>query len=150
VSTPTRTTVPAQFAEFDQLEGLDPVNKATLVGTPFGITAVRFRTNDRSVVFAEAEIVSASGDLLGLSDSSTGIRDQLSAYLLNTLGIQPSGELPWTEVKLYVPRGLRVSVYDVEVNGQTRQAKTYYLTTRGRASEPAASGQATESRKRTR
>jgi hypothetical protein len=124
---------PQQFEGFDQIEGLDIADKAVLVGKPLGITAVRFRTNEREVVFAEAEVVTIDGDLCAISDSSTGVRDQLAKYLLDK-GHQPSGNTEWIDVMLYVPRGLRVSVYDVEVSGQVKKAKTYYLTTAGRRS----------------
>jgi hypothetical protein len=139
VSTPT----PELFQAFDQLEGLDIADKATLVAKPFGITAVRFRTNDREVVFAEAEVVTVDGELCAISDSSTGIKDQLTGYLLSKSLMTEGAGLPaeWVDVKLFVPRGLRVSVYDVQVGSQTKPAKTYYLTTSGRSKpepEPAA------------
>lgn len=125
--------LPEAFAGFDTIEGFDPIDKATLVGQPFGITGVRFRTNDRSVVFAEVEVVDANGAQYGLNDSSTGIRQQLSDYLA-AKGLPVSGNTEWQDVQLYVPRGLRVSEYEVQdERGRAKQAKTYYLTTAARA-----------------
>lgn len=118
--------VPAAFAEFDTLEGFNPIDKAELVGKPFGITGVRFRENERHVAFAEVEIITLDGEQLGFQDSSTGVRDQLAAYLAEKK-LAVSGD--WTDVKLYVPNGLRVSSYEVhDESGRAKQAKTYYLT----------------------
>jgi hypothetical protein len=123
--------VPIAFNGFDVIEGFDPIDKAELIGKPFGITAVRFRTNPSGVTYAEVELVNAAGESLALIDSSTGIRDQVAAYLTSKK-LPVGGETEWTDVRLFVPRGLRVSVYDVQADGETKQAKTYYLTTKAR------------------
>ena len=128
MSTPV---IPAAFQDFDVIEGFEPVDKAALVGVPFGITAVRFRTNERSVTYAEVELVTGDGEQQTMIDSSTGVRDQLAAYLHNK-GIAP-GNTDWQDIKLFVPNGLRVSEYEVQANGETKKAKTYYLTTKARA-----------------
>jgi hypothetical protein len=122
------------FAGFDVLEGFDPIDKAQLAGQPFGITGVRFRVNDSKVMFAEVEIVNAAGEPLAFIDSSTGVRDQLAKYLADVKKVDPLKNLGgWFDVQLYVPRGLRVSSYEVtDDKGHTKQAKTYYLTTQGR------------------
>jgi hypothetical protein len=123
---------PSVFDGFDVIEGFDPQDKASLVGVPFGITGVRFRKNDRDVVFAEIEAVDAHGEMISIQDSSSGIRDQLSRYLASQGQKAEVGEA-WADIKLFVPRGLRVSTYEVhDVAGKTKQAKTYYLTTEGR------------------
>lgn len=119
------------FEGFDIIEGFEPVDKAALVGVPFGITAVRFRTNERSVVYAEAELVTGDGVPQTMIDSSTGVRDQLAAYLY-AKGMPTGGNTEWAEVKLFAPKGLRCSAYDVQVDGDTKSAKTYYLTTKPR------------------
>ena len=129
----TSPAVPTAFQGFETIEGFDPIDKATLVGQPFGITGVRFRTNERQVVFAEVEIVTATGEQFGLNDSSTGIRQQLSDYMAGK-GLTVSGNTDWQDIKLFVPRGLRVSEYTVQdERGKDKTAKTYYLTTVGRA-----------------
>lgn len=114
------------FAGFDTIEGFNPIDKAELVGVPFGVTGVRFRENDRKVTFAELEIITADGEVLGFQDSSTGVRDQIRDYLVT---IKKTAGVEWVDLNLFVPAGLRVSAYDV-VNelGQTKKAKTYYLT----------------------
>lgn len=128
----TSPAVPTAFQGFDVIEGFDPIDKATLVGQPFGITGVRFRTNDRSVVFAELEVVDAAGEQFGLSDSSTGIKQQIAEYM-ESKGLSVSGNTDWQDVKLFVPRGLRVSEYEVNDGpAKGKKAKTYYLTTAGR------------------
>lgn len=125
------------FAGFDVLEGFDPIDKAALVGAPFGITAVRFRTNERKVTFAELEILTLQGERKGFQDSSTGVRDQMIKYL-DDKKIPNKGREDWVDIKLFVPNGLRVSEYDVEVAGHTTKAKTYYLTLQARERPAAA------------
>lgn len=121
------------FKDFDVLEGFDPVDKAQLVGQAFGITGVRYRVNDSKVVFAEVEIINMDGEQLAFQDSSTGVRDQLSGYLASKGHDVTQNLGTWFDCALYVPRGLRVSQYDVITDqGGTRKAKTYYLTTQGR------------------
>lgn len=122
---------PAGFEGFEVLEGFDPIDKAELVGKPFGITGVRFRQNERKVTFAELEIVTPGGERLGFQDSSTGVAAQITTYLTQKKITMADGE--WADIKLFVPRGLRVSSYDVvDANGKDKQAKTYYLTLEAR------------------
>lgn len=136
------------FAGFDVIEGFDPIDKATLTGKPFGITGVRFRVNDSKVMFAEVEIVDEAGETLAFIDSSTGVRDQLAKYLTDVKKVDPIKNLGgWFDVQLYVPRGLRVSSYEVtDDKNRTKQAKTYYLTTQGRQ-RPATQAPATSSKR---
>lgn len=132
MTTPKHAADP--FEGFDVIEGFDPIDKAELVGKPFGVTGVRFRTNERSIAFAEVEIVTADGEPAAFQDASTGVRDQLANYL-SSKGLAISPE--WADVRLFVPRGLRVSTYDVtDDRGRDKQAKTYYLTTMGRDRGP--------------
>ena len=126
------TPIPEAFQGFDVIEGFEPIDKAGLVGLPFGVTGVRFRENERKVTFAEVEIIDANGEQGAFQDASTGVREQLARYLTEK-GIPISSE--WTNIRLFIPRGLRVSEYDAPVDdsGKVRKAKTYYLTTQGRA-----------------
>jgi len=131
MATSTKPATPDMFAEFDVLEGFNPIDKATLIGKPFGITGVRFRENERHVKFAELEIVMLDGERLGFQDSSTGVAAQIAEYLTTKDIGAPLGE--WMDTKLFVPRGLRDSVYDViDANGRVKQAKTYYLSLEAR------------------
>lgn len=134
ISTSKNTQVNPNTPEgADVLDGFEPIDKAALVGKPFLATGVRFRKNERDIVFAEVEITQGEGaEPESLQDSSTGVRDQLSAYLVNK-GIKFEVGGDWVDIKLYAPRGLRVSEYGVrDAAGRTKQAKTYYLTTQGR------------------
>ena len=125
---------PSAFDGFDVLEGFDPIEKDKLVDQPFGITGVRFRQNEQKIVFAEVETINADGTQTSFQDASTGVRDQLIKYLTEQ-GIKdvPNGD--WHDIKLFVPRGLRVSRYEFvdKVTGKRNQASTFYLTTAGRA-----------------
>jgi hypothetical protein len=130
--------IPEGFEGFTTLEGLDQIDKAELVGKPFGIMAVRLRTNERDIMFAEVEVVTVDGETWVFSDSSTtGVRDQL-LKVLEAQGHEISADTDWYEVKLFVPSGLRVSAYEVEDHGKTKKAKTYYLTSGGRGTSATA------------
>lgn len=121
------------FDGFDVLEGFNPIDKAELVGKPFGITGVRYRRNERQVEFVEVEIITLDGEQLGFQDASTGVRDQVTKYLIDHKLAPSTDGTTWTDVKLYVPNGLRVSTYEVhDDNGRAKQAKTYYLTVQAR------------------
>lgn len=123
---------PTAFEGFEVLDGVDLHDKAEFVGKPFGITGVRFRENERKVVFAEVETVDEHGEAAAFADSSTGVRDQLLAYT-TAQGIKGTNKGEWIDAKLFVPRGLRVSEYTVRgEDGKEKRAKTYYLTTGGR------------------
>lgn len=119
------------FANADVIEGFDLRDKAEIVGVPFVITAVRFETNARNVHLAYMTAVTREGETFEFSDSSsTGVKAQITSYLLsrdenaNTNG--NTGQI--FDMKLLAPRGLRVSTYEVEVQGRKRAAKTYYLS----------------------
>lgn len=124
---------PDAFAGFDVIEGFDPIDKSQLVGKPFGITGVRFRKNERDIMFAEVETVDESGAQTAFQDASTGVRDQVIKYLQGQ-GVSDWNNGDWHDVKLFVPRGLRVSEFDWTdpSTGKSQPAKTYYLTTAGR------------------
>lgn len=134
-------SVPSAFDGFDQIEGFDPVDKEQLVGKPFGITGVRFRTNERNerdIVFAEVETINTNGEQAAFQDASTGVRDQLIKYLAEHTVTDYLNEGQWHDLKLFVPRGLRVSQYDWPdpATGKTKPVRTYYLTTAGRTRQP--------------
>lgn len=127
-------SVPSAFDGFDVIEGFDPIEKDQLIGEPFGITGVRFRQNEQKIVFAEVETVNADGEQAAFQDASTGVRDQLIKFLTDQ-GIKDWQNGEWHDIKLFVPRGLRVSKYEWrdKSDGKVKQAKTFYLTTAGRA-----------------
>lgn len=116
------------FAGFDDIEGFTPTDKATLVGVPFGITGVRFRTNDNDVMYAEVETVDSNGEFAGFQDSSkSGVRQQLADYLAKQEVKFDDGE--WHDVKIRVPNGLRASEYKATTgSGEIVDGITYYLT----------------------
>jgi hypothetical protein len=130
-------STPSAFDGWDVIEGFDPVEKDQLIDQPFGITGVRFRQNDQKIVFAEVETVSADGNQAAFQDASTGVRDQL-IKLLTERGVKDWANGEWHDIKLYVPRGLRVSKYEWvdKTDGKRKQAQTFYLTTAGRTHQP--------------
>lgn len=115
--------------------GADLRDKAELEGIEFKITGVRFEKNARGVEYAYVEAETRDGEEFDFNDSSTsGVKQQLITFL-EQKGINPdysTGEVH--EVNLLIPRGLRVSTYEVtDMRGKPKMAKTYYLTSGGRA-----------------
>lgn len=136
-------TQPKTWANADQLDGYDFVDKAELVGEPFRITSIEMYHNNTGILFANVQAEKRNGDPFAFNDSSTGVLAQLSDYLTKRLGLI-DGETP-TEgtvypVSLVAPRGLRVSVFGITKDSEpvsaddsraVRKARTYYLTTSG-------------------
>lgn len=125
--------------DVEYIQGADLVDKAELVDKPFLITGIRFEENARGIEYAYVEAEFEDGEEIDFNDSSTsGVKHQLMTYL-ESRGITPdleSGELH--EVRVAVPRGLRVSTYEVtDMRGKPKMAKTYYLTGGGRAARKA-------------
>ncbi|WP_333759248.1 hypothetical protein [Streptomyces sp. ISBFB 2968] len=121
--------------DVDFIEGADLVDKAELIGKAFLITGIRFERNARGVEYAYIEAEDEAGEEFDFNDSSTsGVKQQLVTYLesRHTPADFTTGEVH--DVKIAVPRGLRVSTYEVQdMRGKTKMAKTYYLTGGGRA-----------------
>lgn len=121
-------------SEAEVIGGADLYDKAELVGKEFIITGVTFTVNERNVEYVYVEAVTRDGKTVEFNDSSkAGVRGQISNYLsMKEIHIDPSsGEKH--AVKIHVPRGLRVSTFDVQdARGKTKQAKTYYLTSASR------------------
>lgn len=126
----SENTLPAQWNTGEMLDGLDLTDKSELVGTPFRIMSVMFRSNKNGVEIVEVDAELTDGTMVTFNDSSsTGVREQIADYL-TTKGTQiTAGEI--YEISLVIPRGLRVSNYTIEVRGKERPATTYYLTTSG-------------------
>lgn len=113
------------------LDGLEIADKAELIGSPLIITSVWFKTNVRDVEYVYVAAVTETGDEITFNDSSSGVKAQLSEYLTALGKTITQGEI-FDGLALLIPKGLRVSVFDVQVAGKTKQAKTYYLTTSGK------------------
>ena len=133
-------TLPTSWNDAAVLDGLDIEDKSKLVGLPFLITGCEFKPNrdNISIVYVDAEWPGGQG--FTFTDSSTGVRAQLVAYLtaLGKDAVVDSGE--YVSIRLVSPNGLRVSEYPItrpapggsQRRGETVMAKTYYLTTSGR------------------
>lgn len=136
-------STPEAWGDVDFIEGADLVDKAELVGKSFLITGIRFEKNSRGIEYVYVEAEDEAGEEFDFNDSSTsGVKAQLMTYLESrgaTVNVE-SGEVH--DVKIAVPRGLRVSTYEVQdMRGKTKTAKTYYLTGGGRAARRAREAQ---------
>ena len=120
--------------DVDFIAGADLIDKADLVAKPFLITGVRFEKNARSVEYVYVEAEYPDGETFEFNDSSTtGVKQQLTTYLASKdiAADNSTGEV--IPVKLAIPRGLRLSTYEVtDQRGKAKMAKTYYLTGAGR------------------
>jgi hypothetical protein len=128
----TDTQTFGQNADF--IGGADLLDKAELIGREFLITGVRFQKNSKGVEYVYVEGESRDGEEFDFNDSSTsGVKQQITTYL-ESRGIKVSYDRPDEihEVNLMIPRGLRVSTYEVVSMGKPKMAKTYYLTSAGR------------------
>lgn len=133
-------SVPQSWADADQIEGLDLVDKDTLVDVPFLITGCAFKVvENKRYCYVDVELV--TGDRIMFQDSSsTGIQFQLINYLKSKeLDHVIDTEEP-VNFRLVAPKGLRVSEYDrtdaealrmVQRGGKPPRGKTFYLTTNG-------------------
>lgn len=118
-------------ADVELLDGVEIVDKAELVGKPFLITQVWLDMGSNEVLYLYVNGVHQDGSTFTFNDSSTtGVKAQMLQHLVSKgIDLQPGAV---QDVKIVIPRGLRVSVYDVSDLGRTKRAKTYYLTTSGR------------------
>ena len=125
--------LPASWAESEQLDGLDLIDKAELVGRVFRVTGFYFTSNDRDISYAYVDGEDTDGNTFSFNDSSTGVRAQLVEYLKakgNDAAID-TGE--YVKASIVIPKGLRVSEFTVkDERGRDKNARTYYLTTSGK------------------
>jgi hypothetical protein len=135
--------LPAAWAETETLEGLDLVNKAELLDTPFRISAIWFQTNEAGVHYVYVEAEKTNGEEITFNDSSSGVRAQIISFLSakgqDAAVDTATADEPYA-LELVVPRGLRVSEFMArDERGREKPAKTYYLTTSGRRRKAATS-----------
>jgi hypothetical protein len=131
--TMTKPTLPSGWNAADQLDGLDLVDKGELIGKPFRITSVSFEENARGVSYVYVDAEDANTNGFTFNDSSSGVRAQLVAHLtrIGQDKIIDTGDA--LELSVVIPRGLRMSEYEVKDDyGKTKKARTYYLTTSGK------------------
>lgn len=140
-------TLPDSWADAEIMDGLELVEKATLIDVPFLITAVQFtetvrQSDDAIISYVYVDAVDAKDQPFSFNDSSSGVRSQLVEYVRSRGKadvIETHEVLP---VRLVAPKGLRVSEYDQEINDPrtgrptVRRARTYYLTTNGKRVQP--------------
>lgn len=122
-------------ADVEFVGGADLRDKAELVDVEFKITGIRFEKNARGVEYAYVEAETRGGEEFDFNDSSTsGVKHQLITYL-EQKDITPNYETGEVHnVNLLIPRGLRLSTYEVtDMRGKLKTAKTYYLTSGGRS-----------------
>lgn len=133
-------TLPSNWQNADVLDGLDIADKSKLLEIPFLITGCEFKPNNDgvSICYVDGEFADGSG--FTFTDSSTGVRAQLVAYLTEKKLDHVVDTHEYVSFRLVVPNGLRVSEYDrpirpgmaSQVRGPVPKVKTYYLTTSGR------------------
>lgn len=100
---------------------LDERGKDNLVGVPFVVIAFNLNESKQygGNTFASVRLITKDNKRLVFNDGGTGIVPFLQDFLKKT----------GRNYGLIAQRGLRVSEYEVEVNGKTIEAKTYYFDT---------------------
>jgi len=138
-SAPKSVSVPSGIPtpwgdEVEILDGLDIIDKAELIGRPFLIESVWFEQGARSVEYVYVQAQFENGTGFTFNDSSSGVYKQLESYM-SKRGVKPEfGQV--VPCKLMIPKGLRVSKFEVQdERGRSKEAKTYYLTTSGKKAE---------------
>lgn len=124
----------SQWDNADVIGGRDLLDKSELVGVEFLITGLRFERSTRNgVKFVYVTAERRDGTEFEFNDSSNyGVRRQLTQYL-EKKGIEPNYDNPDEvhQVNILVPRGLRVSEFEVKDDrGRTKDARIYYLTSK--------------------
>lgn len=143
----TTPNLPAEWTESEQLDGLDLIDKAELVGRPFRITGFYFEMTDKGIGYVYVDAEDTDKNTFTFNDSSTGVRAMLVKYLKDKGDDSPVDSGVYQNVSLVIPKGLRVSEFTVkDERGRDKQARTYYLTTSGRR----AAADDTEKKPRTR
>lgn len=120
--------------DVDFIGGADLLDKAELIGREFKITGVRFEKNKNGVEYAYVEAETRDGEEFDFNDSSSsGVKQQLVTYLESRgVTVDYNHKDVVHEVNLLIPRGLRVSNYELIHMGKPKMGKTYYLTSAGR------------------
>lgn len=123
--------------EVETLAGVDILQKSELIDVPFLVTAVKFTINASQTEFAWIEGKRQDGSGFTFNDSSSGVKAQITAYMTER-GMDVATLDTWVDFPkgLVIPKGLRVSEYEVDVLNQrnqmeTKTVKTHYLTTSG-------------------
>lgn len=97
-------------------------DKTRLLDTEFVVVRYGEHKSDKgSGKFATMHVITRDGNKFVVNDGSTGIMAQLAEIKKEYGRVCP----------LYVPRGLRVSEYEIEdeKTGEMKRAKTFYLNT---------------------
>lgn len=138
---PTATTPPQPPQPFNfndlvkkssVIEGFDILDKAELLGVEFVITGVWFVSGARNVGYVYMNGVKRDGTKFTFNDASTGIKAQITEMMTKLGKPTDSDTGNVLEVLIHIPRGVRVSEYEIkDVNNKDRKARTYYLTTGG-------------------
>lgn len=103
--------------------GFNVVDKSRLVGVPFRILEWKENDGGDYGTFVSVLLVTGNNEKIVINDGSTGVAEQL--HKVAERRIAKGRALPFAG--LDVPRGLRVSEYDKEIDGKITKARTYYL-----------------------
>lgn len=99
-------------------------DKRQLIKVPFYILEWRVNAGDMGE-FTSLVAMTERGDKYVVNDGSTGIHEQLAAVVKRREAKGITG--PALRAGLVVRKGLRVSDYEVEIDGKMSKASTFYL-----------------------
>lgn len=99
-------------------DGVKLVDKAQLIDQEFMVLEIREVMDKKSFQeYVNILCIARNGNKFCFNDGSTGVAKQAREWVSRTG--QTGG--------IYCQNGLRVSEYDVEVDGKTTRARTYYF-----------------------
>lgn len=133
--------IPAIWGDVDDavmLDGQDLIEKDSLIGKPFLITAIRNHMGAGDVLYAQFEATfdqdPDAGERFMFQDSGKGIRTQVNDYFTK-VGVKLDVLEEWHDCRIVCPKGVRVSDHKQEdERGRKVDVRSYYLTTSGRRS----------------
>jgi hypothetical protein len=135
--TPAHTIegLPESWTDTPLLEGLSLVEKETLVGKLFRVTAVQQTVSESEAGYAmvrvEFELPDGTTGMFQDSSAKNGVRAEVE-QILEKLGKRELLE-EWVPLQFICPQGLRISEYKQPNNrGVMEERRTFYLTRSGK------------------
>jgi hypothetical protein len=124
--------LPAEWADAEVLAGVSVVDKDSLVGKLFLVTAVKQTFASAGYPMAWVEGQFPDGNTFTFNDSSatSGVRVDVEEILKLKNKADVLDE--WISIRFICPEGLRISRYEKEDNrGKLQAGRSFYLTRSG-------------------
>jgi hypothetical protein len=105
-------------------------DKSKLVGVQCAIVSYEFSSGKRFAGgIVTLKVITENEERFTVVDSSTGIYKQMVEHVNENGGWNDKTKQPNKIVPIHLLQGFRASTYDVNVDGKSQEATTYYLAT---------------------